>query len=141
RRRILRNMTYLLDTHHMLWAVADTKKLSKEVIDVITDPENKIIISTISFWEVSLKASLGKMELRGFSPEDFPDACVKASFTIEGPGHAECSTYHQLKATYHNDPFDRMLIWQSICSDYTLISADSQVKKYVSEGLKVWKEK
>jgi PIN domain nuclease of toxin-antitoxin system len=125
----------------MIWAVSDTKKLSTKAKAVITDPENKIMVSTICFWEVSLKASLGKIEIRGFSPEDLPGACVKAGFTIEGPGAQESSTYHQLKATYHKDPFDRMLIWQAICGGYTLISSDSHIKKYVSEGLLVWQQK
>jgi PIN domain nuclease of toxin-antitoxin system len=130
-------MRYLLDTHYLLWAVADTKKLSKKIKEIITNPENQIIISTISFWEISLKSSLGKLTITGFSPEDLPDACIQMGFSIESLASADSSTYHQLKATYHKDPFDRMLIWQTICNDYTLISADVNVKKYSSEGLRI----
>lgn len=130
-------MRYLLDTHYLLWAVADTKKLSKRKKEIITSPENQIITSTISFWEISLKWSLGKLKITGFSPEDLPDACMQMGFSIEPLAAVDSSTYHQLKATYHKDPFDRMLIWQAICNDYTLISADENVKKYASEGLRV----
>jgi PIN domain nuclease of toxin-antitoxin system len=42
-------MTYLLDTHYMLWAIADMKKLSKKAKNIITNPINQIIISTVSF--------------------------------------------------------------------------------------------
>ena len=132
-------MTYLLDTHYMLWALADTKKLSKKIRGIITDPANRIIVSTISFWEISLKSSLGKLKLTGFSPEDLPNACLQIGFEIELLSATDSSTYHQLTATHHKDPFDRMLIWQSIRNGYTLVSADDLVNKYSAEGLKVLK--
>jgi len=130
-------MTFLLDTHYMLWSIADTKKLSAPIKGIITDPQHRIVVSIISFWEVSLKSALGKMSIKGYSPEDLPDACLQTGFDIESLAAKDCSTYHRLKATYHKDPFDRMLIWQAIRSDYILISSDSIVKKYTSEGLKV----
>lgn len=134
-------MTYLLDTHYMLWAIADTKKLSNQVKKIITDPDNTIVISTISFWEISLKRSLGKLEISGFSPEDLPEACLRTGFEIERLSPEDSSTYHKLKATYHKDPFDRMLIWQAIRNDYILISVDGNMKRYVSEGLKLFGDK
>lgn len=134
-------MIYLLDTHYMLWAIADSKKLSKKVKEVITDPVNSIIVNAISFWEVSLKSSLGKLEITGFEPEDLPQACLKVGFEITELSAEDSSTYHKLKAVYHKDPFDRMLIWQAIRNGYILISIDKNVKKYVTEGLKIWDEK
>jgi PIN domain nuclease of toxin-antitoxin system len=131
-------MTYLLDTHYMLWAVADTRKISKKVKDIITNPTHRLVVSAVSFWEVSLKTSLGKLAITGFAPNDLPDACMKIGFDIEHLMAAECSTYHQLKATYHKDPFDRMLIWHAIRHDYILISADENIKRYATEGLKVF---
>jgi PIN domain nuclease of toxin-antitoxin system len=130
-------MTYLLDTHYMLWAIADTKKLSKKAKGIIINPDHQIIVSTISFWEVSLKSAMGKLEITGFSLEDLPDACLQIGFDIKHLSPEDSSTYHRLKATYHKDPFDRMLIWQAIRNDYTLISIDDHVKKYISEGLKI----
>jgi PIN domain nuclease of toxin-antitoxin system len=133
-------MTYLLDTHYMLWSIADTMKLSRKAKNIITNPINQIIISTVSFWEVSLKSSLGKLEISGFAPEDLPEICLQMGFDIKTLSPEDSSTYHKLKATYHKDPFDRMLIWQAIQNAYTLISEDEQVKKYKSEGLKVFTE-
>lgn len=130
-------MNYLLDTHYMLWAIADTRKLSRKAKEIITNPENQVIISTVSFWEVSLKSALGKLEISGFSPEDLPDACLQIGFDIKHLSPEDGSTYHKLKATYHKDPFERMLIWQAIRNDYILMSADGHVKKYISEGLKI----
>lgn len=129
--------SYLLDTHYLLWSLADTSKLSKKVRDIITHPENDILVSTVSFWEVSLKASIGKLTIKGFSPEDLPAACRNMQFTILPLGEVESTTYHRLKGTYHKDPFDRMLICQALFNDFTLITADSHIEKYTSEGLKI----
>jgi PIN domain nuclease of toxin-antitoxin system len=134
-------MTYLLDTHYMIWAITDTNKLSKKLKEILTNPDNQIIVSAISFWEVSLKSSLGKLKIKGFSPEDLPNFCLEIGFDIESLSAEDSSTYHKLKAAHHKDPFDRMLIWQAISNDYTLISIDGNVKKYVSEGLKIYIER
>jgi PIN domain nuclease of toxin-antitoxin system len=61
--------------------------------DEVTHPENRIMISTVSFWEVSLKASIGKLELVGFSPEDLPDACIQMGFDIAPLSPEESSSY------------------------------------------------
>ena len=131
-------MIYLLDTHFVIWAVTDTTKISKKIKEVLVDPDNKILVSTVSFWEISLKHSIGKLELEGGIPEDLPQSCLQMGFEIEPLSAENSITYHKLKATYHKDPFDRMLIWQAISNDYTLLSVDIQAKKYVSEGLKLY---
>ncbi len=113
------------------------KKVIKGGKKAITDPDNSIIISTISFWEVSLKSSLGKLEISGFAPEDLPKACLKMGFEIVMLSAEDSSTCHKLKTVYHKDPFDRMLIWQAIQNGYSMISVDKNIKKYVSEGLRI----
>jgi PIN domain nuclease of toxin-antitoxin system len=130
-------MTCLLDTHYMLWTLAETKKLSPRIRAAIVDPDNRIVISAVSFWEISLKSSLGKLSLIGFSPADLPEACKQMGFEIKNLSPEDASTYHLLQSTHHKDPFDRMLIWQAMRNDYTFVSADKQVKKYVAEGLKL----
>ena len=132
-------MTYLLDTHYMLWAIADTKKISKLIRKVLVNPENRILVSTISFWELSLKTALGKLTIQGFSPEDLPRLCITMNFEIIHLLPGESSTFYQLKATYHKDTFDRMLIWQAIYHGYTLISADDNIQKCSTEGLMILK--
>jgi PIN domain nuclease of toxin-antitoxin system len=130
-------MNYLLDTHYMLWAIADSSKISKKIKDILRDPDKPVLVSAISFWEVSLKVGLGKLEIRGFFPEDLPEICSQIGFEIIELAARDSSSYHHLKAVHHKDTFDRMLIWQAISNDYTLISADMQVSKYRSEGLKL----
>jgi PIN domain nuclease of toxin-antitoxin system len=63
-------MTGLLDTHSFLWAVMAPEKLSAKIRSCVADKNNKIFISTITFWEISLKFSLGKLELTGCKPEN-----------------------------------------------------------------------
>jgi PIN domain nuclease of toxin-antitoxin system len=131
-------MNYLLDTRYLLWVLVDPKKLSAKARDILTNPNQSILVSTVSFWEISLKYGLGKLELSGFSPEDLPTGCEQLGFTVKAPTQQDCSTYHLLKASYHKDPFDRMFIRQAINNDYILMSIDSNVNKYQSEGLKIF---
>ena len=131
-------MKYLLDTHYLLWSVGNSAKLPKRVKELLTGPENQILISSITLWEISLKTALGKLYIEGFSSADLPGICAKLNFQIEVLSEIESSTYHLLKANYHKDPFDRMLVWQAISKGYTLVTGDEQIKKYASEGLKVF---
>lgn len=130
-------MSYLLDTHYLLWAIVDSKKISNRILDLISDSDREIFVSTISLWEISLKSALGKIKISGIKPEDIPGICTKIGFDIIELSAADSSSYHQLNASHHKDPFDRMLIWQAMRNNYTLISADEQIGKYRTEGLKV----
>jgi len=131
-------MTYLLDTHYLIWAIADSKKISKKIQSVLINPDNRVVVSTISFWEISLKSSLGKLTITGFSPDELPAACEQVGFEILSLTASDSSSFHLLKADYHKDPFDRMLIWQAIRNKFTLISTDDQINKYGSEGLSIF---
>jgi PIN domain nuclease of toxin-antitoxin system len=130
-------MTYLLDTHYLLWAITDSKKISKKIRDLISNPEQAIVISTVSLWEISLKSAIGKMEISGFQPEDIPEICTKIGFEMIELSVADNCSYHHLKASHHKDPFDRMLIWQAIRNNYILVSADKEINKYKSDGLNI----
>jgi PIN domain nuclease of toxin-antitoxin system len=132
-------MTYLLDTLYLLRTIGDSKRLSRKLREVIVNSENQILVSTISFWEISLKFSLGKLTINGFSPEDLRRLCGEMNFELIYLSPEESSTFHQLKGTHHKDPFDRMLVWQAIHRDFTLISKDEDIQKYVSDGLKILK--
>lgn len=131
-------MTYLLDTHYLIWALADSKKISKKIQAVLINPDNRIIVSTISFWEIALKSSIGKLTIAGFTPDKLPAACEQIGFEIFSLNASDSSRYHFLKTVHHRDPFDRMLIWQAIQNKFTFISADEQINKYGSEGLIIY---
>ena len=130
-------MNYLLDTHTLIWLNTKKEKLSAKVAGVVENPENQIFVSSISFWEISLKYSLGKLIFENYIPEDFYEASKKMGFELLPLTPEICNTFHHLKANYHRDPFDRMLIWLAISDNYTLLSCDANIELYKSEGLKI----
>jgi PIN domain nuclease of toxin-antitoxin system len=130
-------MNYLLDTHILVWAITDSKKLSKKVQDILIDPANTVFVSPLSFWEIALKFSIGKLQLNKMVPEDFISHSEQLGFRIKELSVEDTSTFYRLQGDYHKDPFDRMLIWQAIQNNYTLISDDKSVHLYAACGLKV----
>lgn len=130
-------MTYLLDTHTLIWALTASHKLSTTVQGILQDESNDIVVSTLSFWEISLKRSVRKLTLDGFTPEDFVDASIVADFQILPLSIDLCSSFYKLASTHHKDPFDRMLIWQALHRECSLITIDKNIRKYASDGLQV----
>jgi PIN domain nuclease of toxin-antitoxin system len=128
-------MNYLLDTHSFIWSITDTNKLSNTAISKITNTNNQIFVSAISFWEIALKNALGKLTVNGLSIKDLPNYAEQMGFSLLALTPVISASYAQLVATYHKDPFDRMLIWQAINLDYTLITCDATINKYQTEGL------
>jgi PIN domain nuclease of toxin-antitoxin system len=130
-------MTYLLDTHTLIWALTDFEKLPANVQRILRTKSNKIVVGTVSFWEMSIKRAIRKLDLDGANPEDFVAATLKADFHILPLSIDICSSFYKLSATHHKDPFDRMLIWQALQQECSLITVDSNIRKYISEGLKI----
>ncbi len=115
----------------------DPGKLSAKALEILENTENRVLVSSVSFWEISLKYSLGKLDLQGILPEQLPEITKQTGFELIELLPDEAATYHQLKANWHRDPFDRMLIWQALKSEITIISNDNYVARYKSVGLKV----
>lgn len=130
-------MSYLLDSHTLIWSIMDLKKLSVKVRRILEDKDNRIFVSAVSFWEISLKYAIGKLDLSGVAPEKLPELARHAGFELIDLLPDECANYHQLKASWHRDPFDRMLIWQALQNKLSIISRDSQIASYESVGLNV----
>ena len=133
-------MRYLLDTHTLIWAVQDTKELSQKAKNIIIDESNDIYVSTISFWEISLKTSINKFSFDNLDINEFPELSRKMGFKIIELGEQASITFHKLpRKENHKDPFDRMLIWQAIVNNFVLISKDNFMKQYKENGLDlVW---
>lgn len=128
-------MKILLDTHYLLWAFIDTSKISPSVYTKLLADENDVFYSQASLWEIAIKYNLGKLSLKGMKPEAFYEE-VKNSFLKCRPlKNDELISFYKLPIK-HKDPFDRIMIWQSIKSDYYFLSVDSQVAKYKKYGLK-----
>ena len=130
-------MNYLVDTHVFLWIVLSPKKVSKKVKDILLEPESIKYISTITFWEISLKFSLGKINLVGVLPDKLPSIAKETGFKILNLGSQTASTFHKLPKIGHKDPFDRMLAWQATRQECTLLTADKEFSGYKEHGLKI----
>ncbi|TGK29740.1 type II toxin-antitoxin system VapC family toxin [Leptospira yasudae] len=129
-------MKYLLDTHVVLWVIASSHLLSQKARETIENSENTIYTSSISIWEISLKYKLGKLKISGFKPAQIPEFLETSKIEIIPLEADEASSYNSLVETHHKDPFDRMLIWQAIKRKLTIISKDSEMKRYKLQGLK-----
>ena len=130
-------MRYILDTYSFLWAIFSPAKLSRSARETIKDRENEIAISVVTFWEVSLKYALGKLDLIKVKPEDLPDVAEETGMDILQITPQEAASYHNLPRLSHKDPFDRLIIWQAIQQKMTLISGDREFKDYRKFGLKI----
>ncbi|MGI4022390.1 MAG: type II toxin-antitoxin system VapC family toxin [Janthinobacterium lividum] len=131
-------MSYLLDTHTLIWSILDRGKLSQQVIETLEDTENPIFVSAVSLWEISIKFSLGKLELSGVKPEELLDLIIKTGYELISISPHDCVTNYQLSSTFHKDPFDKILIWQAIKHNYILITKDDYIKQYKSAGLRTF---
>ena len=129
-------MNYLLDTHAFLWAAFSPNKLSNKARNEIRSAENQVCISIVSFWEISLKYTLGKIELSNCTPADMPDIATQMGFEIIQLGAQETASFYQLPKIAHKDPFDRMIIWQAIQQQRILVSKDASFPEYRQFGLK-----
>lgn len=92
----------------------------------------------MTFWEISLKYALGKVEIKGLNPEDLPDVAKEAYFETIHLEPREAASFHRLPRIGHKDPFDRLVIWQTIQRDIFLISADRQFNAYQEHGLEIF---
>jgi len=130
-------MNYLLDTHTFLWALFSPGKLSNRSRKIIVDPANEILVSIITFWEISLKYNLGKLELSGITPEELPGISGDSGFALLQLDVNDVTSFHNLPRDIHGDPFDRLLIWQAARNNIPVISRDKRFGEHARHGLKV----
>ncbi len=128
-------MNYLVDTHILIWSFVDPDKLSQKVQSTLLSEENTIYYSQYSLWEISLKYSLGKLQLKNKTPEQFYEVIENSFFICKPIENLELITFYKLPVE-HKDPFDRAIIWQSIINELILISVDEKLDIYKKYGLK-----
>lgn len=122
-------MRLLLDTHVFLWYITADARLPKAFRMVIQDPGNDVYLSVVSVWEAVIKHGLGKLPLPGPPAEYLPtqrDAHGVASLSIEEGAMPHLAALPQL----HRDPFDRLLLSQSLQYGLTFATVDPAVAAY-----------
>lgn len=131
-------MKLLLDTHTFLWAVSEPSKLPLRSRKAIEDRANQVFVSAISLWEITIKVRIGKLDL-GWD-DDLITAGSNAGIEMLSLTPEEAATYGELAEPLHNDPFDRMLIWQAIQRKMVLVSGDPEFAIFKKAGLRLlWK--
>lgn len=121
-------MKLLLDTHLLLWVAGDIKKLSNVARILIENPENDLFFSAASLWEIAIKNGLGRDDFhvntrilrRELIDNDYVELPVTSAHTLD------LDTLPPI----HKDPFDRILIAQSMVEGITLITSDPIVAQY-----------
>src|SRR5512132_1385915 len=122
-------MNLLLDTHVLLWWLADDPCLGEDARAAIADPGNGIWVSAASAWEIAIKKALGRLSLAAPAARDLPMALAENDFSP-----LPISLDHALAVAdlprLHGDPFDRMLIVQATAESLTIVSADAMFGRY-----------
>jgi len=115
----------LLDTHVLLWWLADDRRLGQRARALVAAADNTVYVSAASAWEISIKRALGKLK----APPSLDGSVAEAGFE-----KLDISFLHGERAgilpPLHNDPFDRMLIAQALLDDLVLITADKVFADY-----------
>lgn len=119
-------MKYLLDTHVIIWWSDDNKKLKPEFKKIIADGNNLIFVSAASVWEVIIKTKLKKIKLE----TPIEEIIKKCGFNILDIKMNHVLELNKLK-NHHKDPFDRILVAQSIVEKMKLLTQDKLIKKYI----------
>ena len=125
-------MSFLLDTHAFLWFVNDHSSLNSTAKSIIEDQQSIVYLSDDSIWEMAIKSSLRKLALPAPLQQFVETHIARNDFgflqiTAE---HAETVAKLPFPNSGHRDPFDRMIVAQSICHDLTIISRDVALSDY-----------
>jgi PIN domain nuclease of toxin-antitoxin system len=115
----------LVDTHALLWWLADDPGLSPAARDTIAERTNEPLVSTASVWEIAIKRSLGKLEV----PDDLPDRISENGFDWLAVAPQHAWQVGELPA-HHRDPFDRLLIAQALVEGLPVVTADARFGAY-----------
>lgn len=118
-------MNYLLDTHVILWWLTEPTLLSTKARKILSDKKNPIFCSSVSFWEMVIKKSIGKLTI----PNNILDILKKEGFDMLPLLPEDTLSVSDLPRI-HDDPFDRMLIIQAKLHDLILITRDAFIPKY-----------
>ncbi|MEO6968014.1 MAG: type II toxin-antitoxin system VapC family toxin [Rhodanobacteraceae bacterium] len=121
-------MKLLLDTHLLLWAAAEPKKLPAAARRMIESPRNQPLFSAASLWEIAIKNQLGRKDLR-VEPRTLRRGLLDNGYA-ELPVTGEHAVVTDTLPPLHKDPFDRLLVAQAQVEGVLLLTADAQVAQY-----------
>ena len=121
-------MRLLLDTHLLIWAATDSKRLPRQALELVLDPDGTLHFSAASIWEVAIKSSLGRADFA-------VDAAVLRRGLLDN-GYVELAVTSVHAAAVaglpplHEDPFDRLLVAQAASEGMVLVTVDAKLADY-----------
>lgn len=121
-------MRLLLDTHLLLWAAASSRRLPREARELIEDVANEVYFSAASVWEIAIKSSLARRDFR-VDPDALLPALPKMGIVELAVTAVHAAGVAQLPPI-HRDPFDRLLVAQSIAEPLALLTNDALLARY-----------
>jgi PIN domain nuclease of toxin-antitoxin system len=118
---------YIIDTHILLWLLFEPEKLSDRAKRIL-EYETSLYVSMASLWEIAIKQANGKLELP-FTPEELYEICLNRDINVKQirPTHLN---YLKKLPNIHNDPFDRIIICQSIAENIPILTHDGKIPLY-----------
>lgn len=122
-------MKLLLDTHTFIWWDSAPAKLSPQALTLCQDPQNVLLLSVVSVWEMQIKLQLGKLRL-ALPLRDIVESQRRTNNIEILPVTLEHTLALENLPAHHKDPFDRLLIAQAIIEGVALVSADPNIVRY-----------
>lgn len=120
-------MKYLLDTNALIFSLCNPNELSKSARKIIT-LERELFVSVVSFWEIAIKQSIGKLAIESDIPR-IEEICKERGIQVISILSEEIEGIKKLPK-FHNDPFDRIIISQALQNDFCIITRDTIIPKY-----------
>jgi PIN domain nuclease of toxin-antitoxin system len=128
-------MKLLLDTHLLLWAAGEPRRLSAPALALIEDPVNALVFSAASLWEVAIKRRLGRSDFR------VDPRLLRRGLLDNGYHELPVTSEHAIATddlpSIHKDPFDRILVAQATVEGMLLLTTDPVVARYRGPARKV----
>ena len=122
-------MNILVDTQAIIWYAENNPALTSNARQAMDNASNNCFVSMASFWEMSIKINLGKLNVKGLSLDEFIQEVEEHGFTT-----LEITKAHILQngllQLHHKDPFDRLLISQALVEDWHIITCDDAFDAY-----------
>jgi PIN domain nuclease of toxin-antitoxin system len=122
-------MRYLLDTQIWLWSLVSPDRMGEQVSRIVDNPDNTLVLSAASTWEISIKYRLGKLPL----PEP-PEEFILPRLTRDGIESLPIHHHHAARVAtlpdYHRDPFDRLLVAIAQTESMTILTSDPKLQHY-----------
>ncbi len=121
-------MTFLLDTHLLLWGAANADRLPAAARTLMNDPQNELLFSAASLWEIGIKNGLGRADFRA------DPRLLRRGLLKHGYGELQIVSEHVVAVVdlpaVHKDPFDRILVAQALVEGVTLLTTDARLGAY-----------